>query len=259
LNIVVCIKQVPDSAARMVVEGGQVSWGDAPLVLNPWDEYAVEVALRQKEAYGGTVTVLSVGGESAKEAIIAALAMGCDQAYLITDPALAGSDSRAVAHVLAAAIRKVGDVDLACFGKQAIDADMGVTAPMTARLLGWPMLSLVSVVQALDPAGKTIRIERSIEEGRQVVESKLPAVITVSKDVGEPRYPSFMGIRKARRAEIPAWSLADLGIAAPATVVRWPEVINPPVREVVTEIITGSSPQDIADKLAEKILAEKVL
>ena len=259
MNIVVCIKQVPDSAARMVVEGGQVSWGDAPLVLNPWDEYAVEVALRQKEAYGGTVTVLSVGGESAKEAIIAALAMGCDQAYLITDPALAGSDSRAVAHVLAAAIRKVGDVDLACFGKQAIDADMGVTAPMTARLLGWPMLSLVSVVQALDPAGKTIRIERSIEEGRQVVESKLPAVITVSKDVGEPRYPSFMGIRKARRAEIPAWSLADLGIAAPATVVRWPEVINPPVREVVTEIITGSSPQDIADKLAEKILAEKVL
>ena len=259
MNIVVCIKQVPDSAARMVVEGGQVSWGDAPLVLNPWDEYAVEVALRQKEAYGGTVTVLSVGGESTKEAIIAALAMGCDQAYLITDPALAGSDSRAVAHVLAAAIRKVGDVDLACFGKQAIDADMGVTAPMTARLLGWPMLSLVSVVQALDPAGKTIRIERSIEEGRQVVESKLPAVITVSKDVGEPRYPSFMGIRKARRAEIPAWSLADLGIAAPATVVRWPEVINPPVREVVTEIITGSSPQDIADKLAEKILAEKVL
>ena len=259
MNIVVCIKQVPDSAARMVVEGGQVSWGDAPLVLNPWDEYAVEVALQQKEAHGGTVTVLSKGGESTKEAIISALAMGCDQAYLINDPTLVGSDSQAVAHVLAAAIRKVGDLDLACFGKQAIDADMGVTAPMTARLLGWPMLSLVSVVQALDPAGKTIRIERSIEEGRQVVESKLPAVITVSKDVGEPRYPSFMGIRKARRAEIPAWSLADLGIAAPATVVRWPEVINPPVREVVTEIITGSSPQDIADKLAEKILAEKVL
>jgi electron transfer flavoprotein beta subunit len=104
-----------------------------------------------------------------------------------------------------------------------------------------------------------IQVERSMEEGRQMVESKLPAVLSVSKDIGEPRYPSFMGIRKASRANIPVWGLSDLGIAAPASAVRWPEVANPPVREVTTEIISGENPQEIAEKLADKILAEKVL
>lgn len=256
MNIVVCIKQVPDSAAKVVAEGGQVTWGDAPLVMNPWDEYAVEAALMLQEATNGEVTAISVGGESAKEALKTALAMGCGQAILISDPALEGADSQAIARVLAAAIQKVGGVDLAVFGKQAIDGDMGVTGAQTARLLGWPMLSLVSSVQA---GGAGILVERSIEEGRQRVESKLPAAISVSKDIGEPRYPSFMGIRKASRATIPVWTLDDLGISPPSSVVSWPEVVNPPVREVKTEIITGDSPQDIAEKLAEKILEEKVL
>jgi electron transfer flavoprotein beta subunit len=256
LNIVVCIKQVPDSAAKVVAEGGQVTWGDAPLVMNPWDEYAVEAALMLQEATNGEVTAISVGGESAKEALKTALAMGCGQAILISDPALEGADSQAIARVLAAAIQKIGGVDLAVFGKQAIDGDMGVTGAQTARLLGWPMLSLVSSVQA---GGAGILVERSIEEGRQQVESKLPAAISVSKDIGEPRYPSFMGIRKASRATIPVWTLDDLGISPPSSAVSWPEVVNPPVREVKTEIITGDSPQDIAEKLAEKILEEKVL
>lgn len=257
MNIIVCIKQVPDSAARVVAENGQVSWGDAPLVLNPWDEYAVEAALVQQEATGGDVTVVCVGGESAKEALKTALAMGCNQAILVSDPALAQADSQSIARVLAAAIRKVGDAGLAFFGKQAIDGDMGVTAAQTARVLGWPVLSLVSVMKPV--SGGMIQVERSIEEGRQQVEAKLPVVISVSKDIGEPRYPSFMGIRKASRASIPVWSLADLGISAPAAVVRWPQVANPPLREVTTEIIGGDNPQDIAEKLVEKILAEKVL
>ncbi len=257
MNIVVCIKQVPDSAARVVVDAGKVTWGDAPLVLNPWDEYAVEAALVQQEAIGGDVTVISAGGESAKEALKTALAMGCNQAILVSDPALEQADSQSIARVLAAAIRKVGDVGLAFFGKQAIDGDMGVTAAQTGRVLGWPVLSLVS---AMKPAsGGAIQVERSIEEGRQLVEGKLPVVISVSKDIGEPRYPSFMGIRKASRAVIPVWSLADLGVSAPQAVVRWPEVANPPQREVTTEMITGDSPQNIAEKLVEKILAEKVL
>lgn len=256
MNIVVCIKQVPDSAAKMAVEGGQITWGDAPLVMNPWDEYAVESALIQGEAIGGDVTVVSVGGEGAKEALKTALAMGCGQAILISDPGLAGADSQAVAHVLAAAIQKVGDVSLAFFGKQAIDGDMGVTGAQTARCLGWPILSIASTIKV---EGDTIHIERTVEEGRQAVEGKLPAVVSVSKDIGEPRYPSFMGIRKASRANIPTWGLGDLGIDAPASVVRWPEVMNPPVREVKTEIITGDSPQEIAEKLAEKVFEEKVL
>jgi electron transfer flavoprotein beta subunit len=256
LNIVVCIKQVPDSAAKVVVEGGQVTWGDAPLVMNPWDEYAVEAALMLQEATGGEVTAISVGGESAKEALKTALAMGCGQAILISDPALEGADSQVVARVLAAVIQKTEGAELAVFGKQAIDGDMGVTGAQTARCLGWPMLSLVSSVQA---GGAGIQVERSIEEGRQQVESKLPAAISVSKDIGEPRYPSFMGIRKASRANIPTWTLSDLGLSAAASAVRWPEVVNPPAREVKTEMISGDGPQDIAEKLADKILEEKVL
>jgi len=180
-------------------------------------------------------------------------------AVLVSDPALVGADSQAIARVLAAAIQKMGDVDLVFFGRQAIDGDMGVTSIQTGRALGWPVLSLVSVISNLDPGGQVIRVERSTEEGRQIVETKLPAVVNVVKDIGEPRYPSFMGIRKASRATIPSWSLGDLGIEAPASAVKWPELENAPVREVQTEMINGDSPQEIADKLADKILAEKVL
>lgn len=259
MKIVVCVKQVPDSAAKVVVEDGKISWGDAPLVINPWDEYAVEAALQQKEAQGGDVIALSMGGESAKEALKHALAMGCSEAILISDPALAGSDSQGAARVLAAAIKKIGGVDGAFFGKQAIDGDMGVTAAQTGRVLGWPVLSMVSVINTFDPGAASLRVGRATEEGRQVVEAKLPAVISVGKDIAEPRYPSFMGIRKASKANIPTWTLADLGISAPGTTVRWPETLNPPAREIVTELITGGSPQEIAEKLADKILAEKVL
>ncbi len=259
MKSVVCIKQVPDTAARVTADNGKVSWGEAPLVINPWDEYAVEAALLQKEETGGDVVAVSVGDESAKEALKHALAMGASEAVLISDPALAGADSQAVAKVLAAAIEKIGEVQAAFFGRQAVDGDMGVTAPQTARALGWPALSLVSVVRSVDSGGGTICVERSVEEGRQVVEGKLPVVISVVKDIGEPRYPSFMGIRKASKANIPVWSLADLGLPAPETAVRWPEVMNPPAREVKTEMIGGSSPQEIAETLADKILGEGVL
>jgi len=259
LKIVVCVKQVPDSAAKVVVEDGQVTWGDAPLVINPWDEYAVEAALLQSEAHSGSVIALTIGSEGAKDALKHALAMGCSEAILISDPALEGLDSQGIAKVLAAAIQKIGELDAAFFGKQAIDGDMGVTAAQTARLLGWPVLSLVSVIEEMDPGAKKVRVGRATEEGRQIVEGALPAVFSVGKDIAEPRYPSFMGIRKASRANIPTWSLADLGIPAPEQHVRWPELINPPAREVKTEIIGGDSTEEIAEALADKILAEKVL
>ena len=259
MNIVVCIKQVPDSAAKVVAEGGKANWGEAALVMNPWDEYAVETALLQQEQHGGQVTAVSVGGPQATEALKSALAMGCSQAYLVSDPALESADSQVVARVLAGAIRKIGEIDLAVFGKQAIDSDMGVTAPQTARVLEWPVISLVSVVRETDPETGKIVVERSVEDGRQIVEGSLPVVLTVSKDIAEPRYPSFMGIRKAAKAEIPVWSLEDLGFEAPTPVVRWPEVENPPSRAVSTEIISGESPQEIADTLVNKILDEKVL
>ena len=257
MKIVVCIKQVPDSAAKVAVEGTQVSWGDAPLVMNPWDEFAVEAALVLKENADAEVTAISVGGESAKEALKTALAMGCNEAILVSDPGLASADSQALARTLAAAVQKIGAVDLVFFGRQSIDTDLGVTAAQTARALQWPALTLVSTITGVD--GGKIKVERTTEEGRQVVEGKLPAVVSVSKDIGEPRYPSFMGIRKAAKAIIPTWSLADLGVSGLKSVVRWPEIMNPPAREVKTEIISGDGPEDIAEKLADKILAEKVL
>lgn len=257
MKIVVCVKQVPDSAARVVVEDGTISWGDAPLVINPWDEYAVEAALKQKEAFGGSVTVLSMGKEDEKEAIKHALAMGCDEAILVSDPALAGADGAAAARVLAAAITKIGEVDLVFFGKQAIDSDTGTSPAMTARVLGWPALTLVSTIDQVGDGA--IKVQRGTEEGRQVVSGKLPAVLSVTKDYGEPRYPSFMGIRKAARAQVPVWGLGELGIEAPDAAVSWPAVMNPPVREITNEIITGDSPQEIAEKLADRIMAEKVL
>lgn len=252
MKIVVCVKVVPDSAATLVAEDGQASWGDAPLVINPWDEFAVEAALN----IGGDVTVISMGDESAKEATKHALAMGCKEAILITDPALENIDTQGTAKVLAAAIEKVGDVDMAFFGKQAIDGDAGITPAQTARNLGWTALTLAASIQV---NGSKVTVERSVEEGRQTVSAELPAVFSIVKDYGEPRYPSFMGIRKASRAEVPVWSLEDLGIEAPEPVVKVESIENPPARDISTEIIEGDSPSEIAEKLADKIMAEKIL
>lgn len=257
MKIVVCVKQVPDSAATVVVEDGKVTWGDAPLVINPWDEYAVEAALQLTESQGGDVVALSMGDENSKDALKHALAMGCSEAVLINDPALAGCDAQGAARILAAAVQKVGDADAVIFGKQAIDSDTGLMASMVARVLGWPALTLVSVISGVEDG--MVKVQRAMEEGRQVVEGKLPAVFSIVKDYGEPRYPSFMGIRKASKAEIPEWTAGDLGIDPPGAAVSWPEVMNPPAREVTNEIIEGDSPEDIAAKLADKIMEEKVL
>ncbi len=257
MKIIVCVKQVPDSAATMSVEDGKISWGDAPLVINPWDEYAVEAALRLTEEKGGDVVALSLGDENAKEAIKHALAMGCSEAILVNDPAMAGADTQAVARVLAAAIQKIGDADVVVFGKQAIDSDVGATPAMVARLLGWPAMTLVSDISEV--GDNTIKVERAMEEGRQQVEAQLPAVLSIVKDYGEPRYPSFIGIRKASRAQVPEWTAADIGVEVPEVKVTWPEVMEPPARDITNEMIEGSTPEETAAKLADKIMEEKVL
>ncbi len=259
MKIAVCVKQVPDSAAKLTAVDGKANWGDSPLVINPWDEYAVEAALQQAEAQNGSVTAVSIGGENAREALKHALAMGCSEAVLISDNAITQIDSQATAHLLAAAIQKIGEVDLAFLGRQAIDTDTGLAAAQTARVLGWPALTLVSVITAVDPAAHTIKVERSAEEGRVTVSARMPAVLSIVKDFGEPRYPSFMGIRKASRAVIPVWSLADLGGIDLKANISWPEIYNPPQRQITTEMISGASPQEIAEALADKIMAEKIL
>ncbi len=256
MKIIACIKQVPDSEAKVKAEGGQVSWGDAPLVINPFDEYAVEGALQQKEALGGTVTALCIGPESAREALKHALAMGADEAVLVSDVALNDLDTVGAAKVLAAAIQKIGGADMVVFGRQTLDNGAGLTPAQTARVLGWPMLGLAGQIKV---DGGSVQVERVLEEGRQSMKANLPAVLSVVQSIGEPRYPSFMGIRKASKATIPVWSLSDLGAAAPAPIVTRTELINPPTQETATEMITGETPAEIAEKLADKIIAEKVL
>ena len=256
MKIIACIKQVPDSEAKVKAENGQVTWGDAPLVINPFDEYAVEGALQQKEANSGsTVTALCIGPESAKEALKHALAMGADEAVLISDAALNELDTAGAARVLAAAIQKIG-ADMVVFGRQTLDNGAGITPAQTSRILGWPMLGLAGKINMQDGV---VTVDRVIEEGRQTVSAKLPAVLSVVQSIGEPRYPSFMGIRKASKATIPIWSLGDLALSAPEPIVKRIELMNPPARETAVEIITGDSPDEIADTLADKILAEKVL
>ncbi len=256
MKIIACIKQVPDSEAKVKAEGGQVSWGDAPLVINPFDEYAVEGALQQKEAIGGTVTALCVGPESARDALKHALAMGADEAILVSDPALENLDTVGAARILAAAIQKIGGAEMIIFGRQTLDNGAGLTPAQTARILKMPMLGLAGSIKV---EGGSVTVDRVIEEGRQTVSANLPAVLSVVQSIGEPRYPSFMGIRKASKANIPVWSLGDLGVSAPAPVVTRSELINPPVQETTTEIISGETPEAIAEILADKILAEKVL
>lgn len=256
MKIIACIKQVPDSEAKVKAEDGKVSWGDAPLVINPFDEYAVEGALQQKEALGGTVTALCIGPESARDALKHALAMGADDAVLVSDAALAELDTVGAARVLAAAVNKIGGADMVIFGRQTLDNGSGLTPAQTARILGWPMLGLAGQIKVHDGS---VTVERVLEEGRQTVNAKLPAVLSVVQSIGEPRYPSFMGIRKASKATIPVWSLSDINETAPAPIVTRIELMNPPTQEREVEMITGESPAEIADKLADKIFAEKVL
>ncbi len=265
MNIVVCTKQVPDTAATLKVdEQSNVSWGDAALVINPWDEYAIEEAIRLKEKFGGKVTVLTIGPEQSKEALKQAVAMGCDEAHLISDPAVVGSDALATTYILAQAIKKLGDVDLIAFGKQAIDGDTGLVPAGVARRLGWPLLSYVAKIDELDPGGKAIKATRLLEQGRQSVGSKLPAVISVVKEINEPRYPSFMNIRKASKLQIPIMDAAAIGAEAGKVgkanaAAQWLKVYPLPARTGTCEIITGDSPQAIAASLADKLLAEKVI
>ncbi|MFQ6102441.1 MAG: electron transfer flavoprotein subunit beta/FixA family protein [Anaerolineae bacterium] len=265
MHIVVCTKHTPDSEAKMSVdEAGNVSWGESPLIINPWDEYAVEEALLLREKHGGTVTVISMGPQEALEALKHAIAMGCDEAIRIWDDGCAGSDTLATSYVLAQAIEKMGDVDLVLFGRSAIDAQTGQVGTAVAIRLGYPSLMYTIKIAELDPDGKTIAVERLLEEGRQIVSAPLPAAVGTTKGINEPRYTSFIGIRKAAKMEYPLWRLADVGaeadkVGAAGSGVRWPEVFMPPAREGEAEIIEGETVEEAAAILADKLLAEKVI
>ncbi len=264
MNIITLIKQVPDTAQlSSSLDGLKLMSAGGARIVNPWDEYTLEAGIQLKETQGGTVTALCLGKPEAVEALKRGLAMGADEAILVSDPALEGSDSLATARALVAAIKKIGQFDLIIAGRSAIDGNTAATAVQVAALLGIPQLSYVAALKAIDPAAKTIQVVRLMENGRETLSSKLPALISVVKEINEPRYPSFMGIRKAAKATIPTWGLADLGLSAAevgaaGSQVSWPQVSLPPTREGGAEIITGS-PVEAAKTLADKLAAEKVI
>lgn len=259
MHIVVFTRSTPDTQATVSVNAsGAVTWGDAALVVNPWDEYALEEALVRSKETGGKTTVIAVGGERHNDALKHALAMGLDSAIRIDDTGLDEIDSLTYATAAAAAVRKLGDVDLVIFGRESIDVGTDAHITQTARKLGWTALNTVSKILALDAAGKTIKVERILEQGKQTISAKLPAVISVTKDINEPRYPNFLGIRKAAKATIPVWSLADIGASIPASAARTAAYRNLPAREVKLERIEGT-PEEMAAKLFDRLIEEKVL
>lgn len=265
MKVVVCTKQTPSTTANFSVENGNVSWedpGGKPNVVNPWDEYAIEEAIRLKENHGATDAIaITVGDESSQEALKTCLAMGCDDAVLVSDESFVGSDSLGTARILAAAINKVGGVGIALFGKQAIDGDSGQTVVQTARKLGWTPLTSVAAIKEVTES--SITVERLMDEGKVSVTAPLPVVLGTVKELNEPRYPSFMGIRKANRATIPTWTAADLdidgGVGAPASKVDWSNVYALPAREGEVEMIAADSVAEQARILADRLFEEKVI
>jgi electron transfer flavoprotein beta subunit len=210
MNIVVCVKQVPDTWAERTLrpEDSCLDRASVDGVINELDEYAIEEGLRLAEAHGGEVTILTMGPEKAAESIRKALSMGADKAVHLLDDGLAGSDALGTSLALATVLQRIG-FDLVILGSEATDARMGVMAAMLAERLGVPQVSLASKVE-ID--GSAIRIHRQTEYGYDRVEASLPAVISVVEKINEPRYPSFKGIMAAKKKPVQTLSLADAGI-----------------------------------------------
>jgi electron transfer flavoprotein beta subunit len=214
MNIVVCVKQVPDTAVERTLRPGDGTLDrESPDgLINELDEYAIEEGLRIAEAHGGEVTILSMGPEKASESVRKALSMGADKAVHVTDDALAGSDALATSLVLAEALKQTG-FDLVILGSESTDARTGVLPAMLAERLGVPQLTLA---QAVDIAGTEVTIRRMTDDGYAVVTGSLPAVVSVVEKINEPRYPSFKGIMAAKKKPVETLALADLPVDADA-------------------------------------------
>ena len=214
MNIVVCVKQVPDTAVERTLRpgAGTLDRETPDGLINELDEYAIEEGLKIAEAQGGEVTILSMGPAKAAESIRKALSMGADKAVHVSDEALAGSDALVTSLVLAQALRQTG-FDLVILGSESTDARTGVLPAMLAERLGVPQLTLASKV---DIDGQSVTVRRVTDDGYQVVTGSLPAVVSVVEKINEPRYPSFKGIMAAKKKPVQTLSLADLSVDADA-------------------------------------------
>ena len=211
MKIVVCVKQVPDTAADKKFNAQQrLERTGVENILNPFDEYAVEEALRLKEAKGGEVTALCMGPETGRETVRKSIAMGVDKGVLVSDAALVGADIPATAYVLAQALKKL-EWDLVFFGMESTDARAGLVPAAVAEHLGVPLLGFASKFIAGEGEAS---IHRMTAEGYDVVSGKLPCLVSVTRAINEPRYPSLKGIMASKKAQLDVLSLADVGGAA---------------------------------------------
>lgn len=253
MNLAVILKQTPDteSVIRIASDGKSVESSDLKWIINPYDEFAVEAALRLREKHGGTVTILSCGPQRVVESIRTALAMGADSGLLIEDPAFEGRDSLAVAGALAAAVRQLNP-DLVLCGSRAVDYDEAQRGPMVAEYLQWPHLALAV---SIDSDGINVSIERPIEGGKVTLGASLPAVVTFggSHAVWNPRYASLPGIMKAKKKPLATKNLSDLGIdSSQAAKIRITSLEMPPQRAAGC-IVDGGL--DTAGKAVELVRA----
>jgi electron transfer flavoprotein beta subunit len=257
MHIVVCMKQVPRDNSVKINPDLSINAEGIEQIMNLFDEYAVEEALRWNEQLGGKVTILSLGPDAWKEQIRRALAMGATDALLLSDPSFAQLDVLGAARAVAAAITKLGDVDLVIAGRNSTDDESGVFGPTLARALGWPQLTYVGKISELDAGGKIVA-ERHLEEQIETVESRLPAVITVVKDINEPRYPSLLRIKRVAKVEIPIWGAAELGLAAEAPAANITARVPPPPR-AKGEMIQGADASEKVRTLVEKLMESQLI
>ena len=266
MNIIVCVKQIPDpetpaasfrvdEAAKKVIP----AQGIAP-VVNPYDPQATEAALRINEADGGgKVTVISLGPDTARDAIKHALAMGADEGVLISGPEFDGIDNFQTAKALAAAIQKLGGADLVLMGRAAADWDMGVVPTGVATILDVPVVTLA---KAIEKGGSGLKVERVLDDGFQTVEVSTPAVVSISNEFGEPRYPQLRQIMLAAKKTVQVWGAGDLGIGDQLGAANRDltlEALYVPKVESNVEIIEGDSPEEKARNLAQKLRAAKLI
>jgi electron transfer flavoprotein beta subunit len=268
MHLVVCIKYIPDpegafsmfsidEQARRIVPASGLKH-----VVSPFDEQAIEAALRIREAGDKSepatrITVLTLGDDTSRNALKHGLAMGADDGVLLSDAAFDAGDSYTTAHALTAAVKKLGTVDLVLTGRQAADWDAGIVGAGVGELLGVPVLSFAMDVSVADGC---VRVERVLDDGSEIVEVALPAVVTVSNEIGSPRAPTLRDTMRAARKPVVKWSAVDLGLQVSGLAARCVrERLFAPVKDGRCELITGATPEEQGAKLALRLREAKVL
>ncbi|MDP2905772.1 MAG: electron transfer flavoprotein subunit beta/FixA family protein [Candidatus Omnitrophota bacterium] len=260
MNIIVCIKQVPETTeVRINPETNTLIREGVKSIINPFDMYAIEEGVRLKEKFGGKVTVISMGPPQADAALREAISLGADEGILVCDRAFAGSDTWATSYILSGAIKKIGVFDLVICGKQASDGDTAQVGPGISAHLNIPQVTYVKKIEEV--RDNLMRVERMMEEGFEIIETPMPALLTVVKEINEPRLPSLRGMMKAKAAKITLWTQKELNLdpqqiglcGSPTQVVK---IFTPPQR-VGGQMLTGEI-SEITAKLVELLKSEIV-